>query len=71
MPKGRNSTAGWVSLLAIGVFAISISTEGFARIHGIQPLTILLLLLGLGQALLLERAVRPGSPRQSPALVAS
>jgi hypothetical protein len=68
---GCRKAAGWVSLLAVGVFAISISTEGFARIHGIQPLTILLLLLGLGQAILLERAVRLGSPRQSPALVAS
>jgi Glycosyltransferase family 87 len=68
---GWRRISGWVSFLGIGIWAISKSTESFAESHGIQPLTILLLLLGLGQALMLQRAIRLGSLRHSPALVAS
>jgi hypothetical protein len=48
---------GWVVFLAIGISAVSFKAESLAQNHGIQPLTILILLLGLGQAVILQIVV--------------
>jgi len=48
---------GWVVLLAIGISAVSLKAESIAQNHGIQPLTILILLLGLTQINILKRVV--------------
>jgi hypothetical protein len=48
---------GWVVLLAIGISAVSLKAVSIAQNHGIQPLTILILLLGLTQINILKRVV--------------
>jgi hypothetical protein len=55
--KGTNAT-GWVILLAIGISAVSLKAENIAQNHGIQPLTILILLLGLAEAAILRSIFR-------------
>jgi hypothetical protein len=60
--------SGWVSILALGIWVISIDTETFAKAHGVQLLTILLVLLGLVQARMLRVAVRQESPQRSSVL---
>jgi hypothetical protein len=54
--------AGWIVLLAIGISAISLKAETIAQNHGIQPLTILILLLGLTQANILRQIVNKKLP---------
>lgn len=53
-----SEAAGWIIFLAVLISAVSGGTEAIARSHGIQPLTILLFLLGMAQLLLLHRAIR-------------
>ena len=48
---------GWVVLLAIGISAVSLKAETMAQNHRIQPLTILIVLLGLAQLVYLKRMV--------------
>ncbi len=52
--EGTTGT-GWVVLLAIGISAVSLKAESIAQNHGIQPLTILILLLGLMQINILKQ----------------
>ena len=59
--EGQKAT-GWIVLLAIGISAISLKAETIAQNHGIQPLTILILLLGLTQANILRRMVKGKLP---------
>ena len=54
--EGTQAT-GWVVFLAVGISAVSLKAETIAQNHGIQPLTILILLLGLVQAVLLQQVV--------------
>jgi hypothetical protein len=54
--EGMQAT-GWVVFLAVGISAVSLKAETIAQNHGIQPLTILILLLGLVQAVLLQQVV--------------
>ncbi len=56
------STAGWAVFLTIAISAISLKAETIAHYHGIQPLTILILLLGLGQTVILQRLVNKTMP---------
>ncbi len=46
--------AGWMAVLAIAISIVSFKAESIAQVHGIQPLTILILFLGLGQAMILQ-----------------
>ena len=52
-----SDATGWIIFLAVLISAVSGATEAVARSHGIQPLTIGLFLLGMGQLLLLQRAI--------------
>ena len=54
--EGMNAV-GWVVFLVIGISAASLKAETIAQNQGIQPLTILILLLGLVQAVLLQQMV--------------
>jgi hypothetical protein len=54
----RTNATGWVILLAIGISAVSLKAENIAQNHGIQPLTILILLLGLAEAAILRSVFR-------------
>ena len=55
--NGMNATV-WVAVLAIGISAVSLNAENIAQNHQIQPLTPLILLLGLVQATALQGVVR-------------
>ena len=55
--NGMNATV-WVAVLAIGISAVSLNAENIAQNHEIQPLTPLILLLGLVQAIALQGVVR-------------
>lgn len=55
---GWTDATGWMIFFAILIFAVSWNTESVAQRYGVQPLTVLLLILGLGQLLLLDQAVR-------------
>ncbi len=55
---------GWIVFLALLNFAISWNTESIAQKYGVQPLTVLLLVLGLGQLLLLDQVIRPRALQQ-------
>jgi hypothetical protein len=59
--EGLNAT-GWVVLLAIGISAVSMKAETIAQNYGIQPLTILILILGLWQATILQNVVNKKLP---------
>jgi len=59
--EGLNAT-GWVALLAIGISAVSMKAETIAQNHGIQPLTILILILGLWQGVILQNVVNKKLP---------
>ncbi len=59
--KGSRAT-GWIVLLAIGISAVSLKAETIAQNHGIQPLTILILLLGLTQGNILKHLVNKNLP---------
>jgi hypothetical protein len=59
--EGQKAT-GWIALLAIGISAISLKAETIAQNHGIQPLTILILLLGLTQANILRQMIKKKLP---------
>ena len=59
--KGSRAT-GWIVLLAIGISAVSLKAETLAQNHGIQPLTILFLLLGLTQGNILKHLVNKNLP---------
>jgi hypothetical protein len=74
---GSIRAAGWAAILAITLSAVSFKAESIAQDHGIQPLTILLLILGLLQALTLQSALRrvssdlkaaPNPSREQPAM---
>ena len=55
--EGMKATV-WVALLAIAISAVSLKAESIAQNHGIQPLTPLILLLGLVQAIVLQGVIR-------------
>lgn len=59
----------WIVLLAVLTFAISWVTEAVARQHGIQPLTLAVLTIGLVQTLILQRAIRRRSALRSTELL--
>lgn len=54
----------WFTFMAILIFAVSWMTEAFARSHGIQLLTILLAVLGLGQLFFLHRLIQQRSQQE-------
>ncbi len=57
--------AGWMSVLTIAISMVSFKAESIAQEHGIQPLTILIIFLGLGQAMILRSVLnRKLSDRQ-------
>jgi hypothetical protein len=49
--------AGWTAVLAIAISIVSFKAESFAQEYGIQLLTVLILTLGLGQAVILQRTL--------------
>ena len=55
---GWSAATHWITFLALSIFAVSWKTEALARSHGIQPLSILLTVLGLGQLSILYRVIR-------------
>ena len=61
----------WLLLTAILIFALSWRTESIAHAHRIQLLTVMLLVLGVLQLLLLRRAIRMNHPLPSACGVAS
>lgn len=63
----RMNAAGWVVLPAIGISAVSLKAETIAQNHGIQPLTILILLLGFVQAIILQSVVNKELLSEDPA----
>jgi hypothetical protein len=67
--EGTN-VMGWVVFLAIGISAVSLKAETIAQNHGIQPLTILILLLGSVQAVLLQQVIN-NKLKEDPAFPAS
>ncbi|HLX55956.1 MAG TPA: hypothetical protein VKR83_02935, partial [Ktedonobacteraceae bacterium] len=54
--------AVWTSLLAIAISLVSFKSEAIAQRHGIHPLTILILILGLEQAMVVQAVLRPQRP---------
>jgi hypothetical protein len=66
---GWSIAAEWIAFLAIVGFALSWETESFASAHGIQLLTVMLAVLGSGQLLLLQRAIRQRTPELAPSAV--
>jgi Flp pilus assembly protein protease CpaA len=68
----RWGTAGeWTTFVSVITFAVSWVTESVAKAHGIQLLTIMLLILGTMQLLFLYRAEyrRPASQSADRALL--
>lgn len=61
---------GWAIFLSLLIFAVSWGAIGFATSHRIQPLSILIGILGVGQLFLLYRATREGLVKMEPALLA-
>ena len=62
LKEDEGVSSGWAVLLTIAISAISLKSETIAHDHGIQPLTILILFLGLGQAIILQRLVNKTVP---------
>jgi hypothetical protein len=58
----RGKIAGWLAVLAIAISMVSFKSEPFAQEHGIQPLTILILVFGLGQGLILQSVLNKNLP---------
>jgi hypothetical protein len=65
-----SGATGWFVLLGLLIFGVSAITEGMAQHHGIQPLSVLILLLGVGQGLLLQRMIRRRAGAADAALLA-
>lgn len=63
---GRSIAAEWITFLAIVLFALSWETESFAKVHGVQLLTVILVVLGSVQLLLLQQATRQRAPELAP-----
>jgi len=61
---------GWAVFLSMLIFAVSWITVSMALSHQVQLLSILLGMLGLGQLVLLSRAIRPKSLQTEPGLLA-
>jgi hypothetical protein len=61
---------GWAVFLSALIFAVSWVTVPIALSHQIQLLSILLGILGLGQLILLSRAIRQPSLSTQPGLLA-
>ncbi len=55
---GQSIAAEWTTFLAVILFAVSWKTESFAKLHGVQPLTLILATLGSLQLLFLYWALR-------------
>jgi hypothetical protein len=62
-----NNAAEWSTFLAVIIFAVSWKTEAFAKAHGIQLLTVALLILGVMQLMLLHRAIQRSARELAPA----
>lgn len=58
---GWRAATEWTTFLAVVIFAVSWETEPFAKAHGIQLLTIALMILGAMQLIFLHRAIRQGA----------
>jgi hypothetical protein len=63
---GRSIAAEWITFLAIVLLALSWETESFAKVHGVQLLTVILVVLGSVQLLLLQQATRQRAPELAP-----
>lgn len=63
---GRSAATEWTTFLAVVIFAVSWKTEQFAKAHGIQLLSTMLLVLGTAQLLFLKRAIRQSSLEIAP-----
>jgi hypothetical protein len=59
---------GWVVFLSVVICAASWETDAIAKSHGIQLLSIMLVVLGLGQLYLLRRVIGRGLPQTVPEL---
>jgi Glycosyltransferase family 87 len=59
----RRSSMVWTMFLAALIFAVSWKSESIAQRYGIQPLTVLFLILGLWQLFFLHRAIHRDSER--------
>jgi hypothetical protein len=60
---GRRPSMGWMIFLATLISALSWKSESIAQRYGVQPLTVMFLILGLWQLTLLHRAIHRGSER--------
>lgn len=58
---GRGAAAQWITAFAVLIFALSWVTEGVAKTHGIQLLSIALFMLGAAQLAFLRQAIRRSS----------
>jgi hypothetical protein len=66
-----SAAAGWITFFLVLISVGSWELDAIAVRHGIQFLTILLVILGIGQLYFLHRAIREGSPHELPELPAS
>jgi hypothetical protein len=64
-----SAAMGWAVFLSVLIFAVSWVTVPIAVSHQIQLLSILLGILGLGQLVLLSRAIRQKSRQAEPGLL--
>lgn len=63
---GWSAAMEWTTFLAVVIFAVSWKTEPFAKAHGIQLLTIALVVLAAAQLLYLQRAIRQSTREIAP-----
>jgi hypothetical protein len=63
---GSKTAAEWTVFLAIVIFAVSWETESFARLHGVQFLTVMLAVLGSVELLFLYWAIHRRAPETAP-----
>jgi len=61
--------ADWIVCMAVLTFAVSWMTESVSKKYGLQPLTLLLITLAMGQASILHRVIRQRSLHGSPELL--
>jgi len=62
--------ADWIVCIAVLTFAVSWMTESVSKKYGLQPLTLLLITLAMGQASILHRVIRQRSLHGSSELLA-
>ena len=64
---GWSAATEWTTFLGVVIFAVSWETEPFAKAHGIQLLTIALVVLGVAELLYLQRAIQQCHGKSLPA----